>query len=343
MAAMPWHPLSTTMWKFVRENMLAIAMLLGIAGFRIFTVMTSLVPYMILVMLFFTFLKVNPIDLRLHRWHWLVLIFQLITSVLIFYALLPIDRVLAQGLMVCLLMPTATAAAIITGKLGGSIQSLTSFTLLSNIATALIVPVWFPWVNPEVQMTFMARCWQILQHVGPMLIGPFVAAWLVRLIYDQAQRMQHSQKRFCLSHGWAEIPFYVWACSLVILMAQTTEHLVDGTYNWSSVIWLFAGALITCIMQFKVGKLIGQQWPSLAHGQDYQDIPIHQSATSLSSEQITRISAGQALGQKNTTLGIWLAQAYLDPISSLGPAAYIVWQNAFNSWQLHQAANGKLV
>lgn len=35
-----------------------------------------------------------------------------------------------EGAMVCLICPIATAAAVITGKLGGSASSLTTYTLL---------------------------------------------------------------------------------------------------------------------------------------------------------------------------------------------------------------------
>ncbi|MDE6422428.1 MAG: transporter, partial [Muribaculaceae bacterium] len=47
-----------------------------------------------------------------------------------------------------------------------------------------------------------------------------------------------------------------------------------------------------------------------------------------------KVSGGQALGQKNTVLAVWIALAYLNPISSIAPAAYIAWQNIINSWQL---------
>ena len=47
------------------------------------------------------------------------------------------------------------------------------------------------------------------------------------------------------------------------------------------------------------------------------------------------ISGAQGLGQKNTVLAIWLSLTYLNPISSVGPAAYIAWQNTINSIQLY--------
>ena len=47
------------------------------------------------------------------------------------------------------------------------------------------------------------------------------------------------------------------------------------------------------------------------------------------------VSGAQGLGQKNTILAIWMSLSYLNPISSVGPAAYIAWQNTVNSLQLY--------
>ena len=47
-----------------------------------------------------------------------------------------------------------------------------------------------------------------------------------------------------------------------------------------------------------------------------------------------RISAGQALGQKNTVLAIWMAFTFLNPLTSVGPGSYVIWQNIINSYQL---------
>ena len=46
------------------------------------------------------------------------------------------------------------------------------------------------------------------------------------------------------------------------------------------------------------------------------------------------VTGGQALGQKNTGVGIWLTMTYLNPVAAIAPCAYVVWQNTLNSWQL---------
>jgi BASS family bile acid:Na+ symporter len=40
------------------------------------------------------------------------------------------------------------------------------------------------------------------------------------------------------------------------------------------------------------------------------------------------------VGQKNTIFAIWLSLNFLNPIASIAPTAYIVWQNLINSWQM---------
>ena len=126
-------------------------------------------PACIFMMLFFTFLRMDPLTLRLHRWHWVILAFQIVVSLALYYVFRYIDPVLAQGLFICVLMPSATAAPIIAGKLGGNILNLTAYTLLSNGLTAVLVPLFFPLVNPGTDMPFVLSFLMILRRISPLL------------------------------------------------------------------------------------------------------------------------------------------------------------------------------
>ncbi|MBR2231049.1 MAG: transporter, partial [Prevotella sp.] len=64
-----------------------------------------------------------------------------------------------------------------------------------------------------------------------------------------------------------------------------------------------------CVVQFAVGRFIGHYFH---HTQE----------------------AGQALGQKNTAFAIWMAYTYLNPLASVGPGCYILWQNIVNSVEI---------
>ena len=67
--------------------------------------------------------------------------------------------------------------------------------------------------------------------------------------------------------------------------------------------------LLLCIMLFGAGRFIGHYF----------------GAT---------INAGQGLGQKNTAFAIWIASAYLNPLATVGPGCYILWQNIINSIEI---------
>ncbi len=354
------------MKKFFDSNALWLSMVIGAVGYKLFLPLSPLLPWLIFFMLFFTFCKVNPLDLRLHKWHWAVLAAQLFFSLVTYGAVMYFtgNAVLAQGLMMCFIMPTATAAPIIAGKLGGSIQNLTAFTLLSNFATAIIVPVLFPLVNPATDMTFWPAFLLILSRVAPLLLGPFFAAWLVRVGYNYFQRRKYlsasetrgltaeknvplagkedGPREFTLSPGLAQVPFYLWVASIVVLFATVTQTTITNYHSQiTNILILLLSSFLACLIQFGLGKLIGFKLPAASKGKDYQDVLINPAAAPKTMEGVSSITAGQAFGQKNTSLGVWMAQTYLDPMAALGAAAYIIWQNVFNSAQLAIAAHKK--
>ena len=327
------------MRKFFDANALWLSMLIGALAYKWLLPLAPILPWLIFFMLFFTFCKVNPLDLRLHKWHWVVLIVQIALSLAAYAGvyLLTGNRYMAQGLMLCFIMPTATAAPIIAGKMGGSIQNLTTFTLLSNFATAIIVPTVFPIVNPLAEKAFWPAFLLILSRIAPLLLGPFFSAWGLRLIYKY-----RTKKEFVLPVKLAVIPFYLWVCSIIVLSAVVTETtIINFQSQINNILILLVLSFFACLLQFGLGKLIGYQMPAASKGRDYQDVLINPAAAPKTMEGVSSITAGQAFGQKNTSLGVWMANTYLDPLASLGAAAYIIWQNIFNSVQLFVVAHKK--
>jgi len=327
------------MRKFFDSNALWLGMLIGALGYKLFLPLAPTLPWLIFGMLFFTFCKINPLDLRLHKWHWVTLAAQMLFSFATYALVLRFtaDPILAQGLLMCFIMPTATAAPIIAGKMGGSIQNLTTFTLLSNFATAIIVPATFPLIYPAADMSFWPAFLLILSRVAPLLLGPFFAAWALRLIYQW-----RTKKEFVLPVKIAVAPFYLWVCSIIVLSSVVTETVVNNFQaQISNMLILLACSFFICLLQFGLGKLIGYYLPAPSKGRDYQDVLINPAAAPTTMAGVSSITAGQAFGQKNTSLGVWMANTFLDPLSSLGAAAYIIWQNLFNSLQLFVVAHKK--
>ena len=262
-------------------------------------------PALIFAQLLLTFCKMEPRELTPKDWHVWLLLIQVLSSGLLSLLLLlcPLGesaRICGEAAMVCLICPTATAAAVITGKLGGNASTLTTYTLLSNILAACAVPLVFPLVENHADLNFAAAFLKILGKVFPLLLAPFFLALLFRYFLPAIHR-------WLLKYH--SLAFYLWAVALTLVMGQTTRSLVQASVSWQVELGLAMVGLLACAVQFYVGKRIGSV---------YGD----------------RISAGQALGQKNTVLAIWMAVTYLNPVSSLGPGSYVVWQNIFNAWQL---------
>ena len=226
------------MLTFIKNWTLPLAMLAGALGYLAFAnfsfleptkpFMNSLVavltPLLIFLQLLLTFCKVNPRDLMPVRWHGWLLLFQVISCLLMVGLLLfghmsGTYKEVFEGAMVCLICPTATAAAVITGKLGGSVSALTTYTLLSNILAAIAVPLLFPLVEPHADLSFLTAFLKILSKVFPLLLCPFIAALLIR-------RFLPKLHLFLLNlHNAA---FYLWAIALTIVTAQTFKSLFQS-------------------------------------------------------------------------------------------------------------------
>ena len=304
------------MLRFLKNWTLPIAMLIGTLAYLMFAKWTFLAPlkpmvnglvsfitpWLIFAQLLLTFCKIDLKELKPKRWHlWLLMIqgfsCALTAGVLLCVPMGELSKGFWEGMMVCLICPTATAAAVITGKLGGNAATLTTYTLLSNLLGAVMVPLVFPLVEPHEGLTFWVAFLKILSKVFPLLLAPFFVALFLKHYVRNVHRwlMEHS--------GMA---FYIWAFALALVMGQTARSLINSDLS----AWLVAlGGLFTCAVQFLLGKRIGSV---------YHD----------------RISAGQALGQKNTVLAIWMASAYLHPLATIAPGSYVLWQNIVNSYQL---------
>ncbi len=296
-----------------------LAMLAGITGYFLFAdvaflnplkpvvneLAAILPPILIFGQLLLIFSHVKPRELVPQKWHGWLLCFQGLSCAGIALLLIccPMDethKAVFEAAMVCLICSTGVSAAVITEKLGGNASTLTTYTLLSNVLAAIAVPLVFPLVEPRTDVTFGIASLQILSKVFPLLLVPFFLAMCFRYFLPKLHKVLQ------VHHAWA---FYLWAVSLTIVVGQTTRSMVHGaTHMHLEFLIAFVG-LVICCLQFYLGKKIG----SIYHD---------------------RISVGQALGQKNTVLAIWMAVMYLNPLSSIGPGSYLLWQNLINSWQL---------
>jgi BASS family bile acid:Na+ symporter len=110
--------------------------------------------------------------------------------------------------------------------------------------------------------------------------------------------------------SYSSLSFYLWSLALCVVTGRIVVFILkqNGSSHWIEIL-VAVGALVMCVSQFIIGRGIGNR---------YDDT----------------VAGGQGLGQKNTILAIWMAQMYLNPISSIGPGSYVLWQNIINSYQV---------
>jgi len=270
-------------------------------------VMEAILPLFMFLVLFVTFCKVDFHKMRPVWWHLWVSIFNLLFVGIVMALILSLHLkaeklVLMEALLMCIISPCATAAAVVTQKLGGSLEQTTTYTFLSNFITVLLVPVCFPMIEKGADISFMSAFLKILYQVVVLLVVPMLLAYVVKHTMHRLHQKILSVK---------DLSFYLWGCSLMIVTGTTVKNILHAEASVLFLAMIALLGLVLCIIQFAVGRFIGHFF---GRAQE----------------------AGQALGQKNTAFAIWLGITYLNPLSSVGPGCYILWQNIINSFEIWQ-------
>lgn len=295
--------------KRIKPWMLPIAMVGGVLLHDVIAEVAFVTPYLIFAMLVITFCKVKPSEFRITRLSWSLLLIQIGGAIASYFALAPFNQVVAQGVMICFLCPTASAAPVVTGMLGGSVPRVTTFSVMSNIAVAILAPilfVQFSSINSDFSFdATMSASIDILKRVAPLLLLPMLIAFVLRRIAPKVSNT-------IATHQSAS--FYLWAVALFIVVGRAVSFVMnEPSEEIPTMIMIAIGAGIACCLQFWIGRKIGYLCGD-------------------------KIAGAQGLGQKNTILAIWMALTWLHPLASVGPAAYIAWQNIINSAQLYRVA-----
>lgn len=277
------------------------AMLFGALLYKVLTPVTFLMPYLIFTLLLIPFCGMNLHKLRFGWLHFWLLLFQVTVCLATYFIIRPFDEILAQGAMVCVLAPTATASVVIGVMLGACIEIMISYTVLVNFMVAFFAPLMFTFIGAGTSVEFLPLLLAILRRVMPLLLLPFFIALLLRLFAPRAADWVNRFKG---------ASFYIWLFSVMLTMASTTTFIINqgAEYLWHDIEMAVA-ALVICVFQYFIGWRIGLR---LGH----------------------RVEGRQLLGQKNTILTIWMAQNFLNPLCSIVPAAYVLWQNIVNGIEL---------
>ena len=309
-------PGSLSAW--LRKWMLPVAMVTGVSLYLLLHFVPAfeeggyisfarwMQPTLVSVMLFLQLNVVSPKDLKLHKWHFVLLAVQaaLFGALALVATLLPSGsvRLLIECAMLCFICPTAAAAGVITRKIGGSLPGIMTYLVLADALACLLIPLMIPMVHPSVELHFWASFWQIVRRVFSILVLPCFLAWTIRYLLPGVQRWL---ARF------VDAAFYIWGICLTMAMSLATYALVTSGIGILVALGIGAVSLASCLLQFVIGRRVARRYGR--------------------SETVT---SGQALGQKNTAFIIWLGFNYMTPVTSVAGGLYAIWQNLVNAWEL---------
>jgi BASS family bile acid:Na+ symporter len=282
------------------------------AGDALGEVVDTIFPFMVFSTLFSTYCSIDFHQMRPHRWHVGVLLAQVVLVALNVWIIFrveadPEQKLLWESVLTCIIGPAATAAPVVTAKIGGNINTMTAYVVISAFASALMIPAAFPLLERGVSAGFWEMFFIILQKLAMVLVAPLVLGWCV----------QHYAKRLC---AWIvsipDLSFYLWAAQLAVTSGVTVRNIVHSDAALRTLLMIAVLSLILCLALFLIGRWIGSR---------------------LGDE----IDGGQASFQKNTALSIWVAYVYLNPVASVGAGCYVLWQNIINSLELWQYRRAK--
>ncbi len=306
--------------RFVKNWMLPLAMLVGVAAYYLYVnipaldgthaVVNRLIGYvqpaLLFCMLFVSFCRMSIRELRPRGWMLKMLAVQVVSYVAMgaVVVMMPqiAGRVVLESAMICMICPTATAAAVVTTRLHGNANVVVSYTCLINLAVSLVVPAMVPFLHEGsvADMDFETAFLLILGKVFPLLIMPLVVAWLVRHLFPRFHRFILHQPN---------LAFNLWAVSLSLAIGVSVKALVHSEEGVWEMLGIALVSLLCCVVQFVLGRLIGRR-----HGEP--------------------VAGTQALGQKNTVFAIWMGYTFMNPVTALAGGFYSIWHNVVNSWQL---------
>lgn len=266
------------------------------------------IPYVIFAILALTFSGVRLSSLRPTKLDLWIAAFQAVVSIAVFELLITLthNEVLAQGTMMCVLCPVASSVTVVAVMLGANAERTTTYTIVGNLLVAVVAPVYISVIiNSEGAPDLGSSFLMIFSKIATVIALPFFVVWSLQRWLPKVNAAIAAYK---------QMSFYLWAFALLVTIGQTADFVVmRWRESTGDVLWLGLTSLVVCVVQFSFGRYIGRRCTD-------------------------RIAGGQLLAQKNSAMGIWMINTFLNPIASVGMAYYSIWQNIFNSWQIYRAS-----
>lgn len=264
-------------------------------------VFSFLIQYLLMVMLFFSFLDIKFKPQTFQKSVLWVLLANIVVGFLSYALLISFDSTFALTAFLTAIAPTAIAAPVIISFIKGEIEYVVASVLVTNICSALVIPLALPYLIGA-QTHIQISIWEVLQPVLIVMFVPLILAQAASQLPSAAQGFLRKGKQYS---------FAIWLLNLFLISANASNFLRHENADSISTLFIIALiSLVLCIVNFGLGALLGGR-------QNWQE-------------------ASQSLGQKNLSFVIWIALTFINPLVAMGPTFYILYHHLYNSWSIYQ-------
>lgn len=262
-------------------------------------VLAFLVQYLLMVMLFNTFLD---IDFRVQSLQ-ISILWVLLANVAValgaYGVFAKLNSQLALAAFITAIAPTAISSTVIVNFIRGRVDFMVTAVLITNVSIAIIAPLILPFI---LESSSPISTWEVLHPVLVTMFVPLILAQLVNRLPAGPRALIHRGKRST---------FLVWLINLFIISAKASAFIRgQAASSLTLLLQIALVALLICVVNFSLGALLGGRQ--------------HRQETS------------QALGQKNNSFAIWIALTFINPLVAMGPTFYVLYHNLYNTWQIYR-------
>jgi len=262
-----------------------------------------LIKYLLMTMLFFSFLKMEIKREHFEKSHFTILVLNIFLPIIIFFMIRPFSLELSQIIFITAIAPTAIASPIIVNLLKGKIEFTVISILTTNFSVAFLLPFLLPAILNHTSDIAML---DVLIPVATVFLIPYLLAQIIKKLTPQFGVALSNFNKYI---------FYVLILNINLGTAKASNYIrMEMSFGDLIIYQIAIASLILCIMFFYLGKIIAPN--------------------------NLRQEGSQSLGQKNNGFTVWVAITFMSPLAVLGPVFYILFQNIYISWQL-QKENSK--
>ncbi len=258
---------------------------------------TFIIRPALMAMLFFSFMGIQIRADLVKKAHLKILGLNILLPLVWYWILLPINPTYAAIGFVIGIIPTAVAAQILADVMRKNVGLVAFSVLLTTPIIAFVIPFMMHYL-----LGFPSNA-SILELILPVLSLILIPLFSSQFIKIALPKIAVQISKF----SFLTFPLFLMN---VFIACGNSSNFIQGNedFGWQGLFEIFAIVSILGFLQFQIGQFLGR--------------PKHS------------IEFGLAMGRKNTMIGIWLGLTYFEPIVSLGPVCYIIFQNIYNLIQI---------